>query len=97
MSNIVAIVGYLWVLASCAYCILLQLMNRFTFTQLDAGDSNRTFSFVLNVNDEDTYDVEETSPPLNQADLTSLLQNLNETDDLAAFVRGMRGVFSGTL
>jgi len=57
----------------------------------------RTFSFVLNVNEEDTYDVEETSPVLHQSDLAPLLENLNTTDDLSAFVRGMRNAFSDTL
>eukprot|EP00544_Gedaniella_sp_CCMP2646_P006118 CAMPEP_0202497394 /NCGR_PEP_ID=MMETSP1361-20130828/22663_1 /ASSEMBLY_ACC=CAM_ASM_000849 /TAXON_ID=210615 /ORGANISM="Staurosira complex sp., Strain CCMP2646" /LENGTH=244 /DNA_ID=CAMNT_0049128983 /DNA_START=27 /DNA_END=761 /DNA_ORIENTATION=+ len=70
---------------------------KFTFTQLDAGDPNRTFSFFLNVNDEDAYEVEETMPPLHQSETIPLLENLNETDDLSAFVRGMRNAFSNTL
>jgi Chromosome segregation protein Spc25 len=63
---------------------------RFTFTQLDAGDPLRSFSFVLNVNDEDTYEVEETLPPLDASVLAELLAKLNETDDLSVFCRGMR-------
>jgi hypothetical protein len=76
---------------------LLLPQHRFTFTQLDAGDTSRIFSFVLNVNDEDTYEVEESVPPLPRPETNSLLVNLNESDDLSAFVRGMRNAFSNTL
>lgn len=65
-------------------------IRRFTFTQLDAGDPLRSFSFVLNVNDEDTYEVEETLPPLDASVLAELVAKLNETDDLSVFCRGMR-------
>lgn len=68
----------------------LYCVRRFTFTQLDAGDPLRSFSFVLNVNDEDTYEVQETLPPLDTTVLAELLEKLNETDDLSVFCRGMR-------
>lgn len=78
--------------------LMYYSLCRFTFTQLDAGDPTRAFSFFLKVNEEDTYVVEETSPPLHQTDdLTELLENLNAKEDLNAFVRGMRNVFSATL
>lgn len=83
-----------------AYSHLSTLLSshRFTFTHLDAGDPSRTFSFVLNVNEEDIYDVEETSPPLHPSDLEPLLENLNDDpDNLSAFCRGMRNAFSATL
>lgn len=63
---------------------------RFTFTQLDAGDPTRSFSFVLNINDEDTYEVEDTLPPVDSIILHELLEKLNETDDLSVFCCGMR-------
>jgi hypothetical protein len=68
----------------------LALYVRFTFTQLDAGDPARSFSFVLNVNDEDTYEVEDPFPPLDSIILHELVEKLNETDDLSVFCRGMR-------
>ena len=79
------------------YLTILSYNHRFTFSQLDAGDTNRTFSFFLNVNDEDAYEVVETMPPLHQSETIQLLESLNETDDLSAFVRGMRNAFSNTL
>jgi hypothetical protein len=36
-------------------------------------------------------------PPLHPSETMQLLENLNETDDLSAFVRGMRNAFSNTL
>jgi hypothetical protein len=80
---------------SCKFHSLCSLSNtsfysRFTFTQLDAGDPTRSFSFVLNVNDEDTYEVEDTLPPLDSIILQELVEKLNETDDLSVFCRGMR-------
>jgi hypothetical protein len=68
---------------------------RFTFTQLDAGDPNCAFFFF--VNDKDAYEVEETLPPLDQSKMIRLLENLNETNDLSAFVLGMCNAFSKTL
>lgn len=82
---------------ACTYCKFHSLFAleyasyfRFTFTQLDAGEPTRSFSFVLNVNDEDRYEVEDTLPPVDSIILHELLEKLNETDDLSVFCRGMR-------
>lgn len=74
------------------------LQYRFTFTQLDAGDPTREFSFALHVNEEDVYQVSEVVPSLDPSVvLEPLLENLNDTEDLSVFIRGMRNAFSATL
>ena len=74
--------------------ILSQVcLASFSFTQLDAGDPKRCFSFVLTANSEDTYEVDECGD-LDQQVLKDLLEKLNETDDLSAFMLGMRKAFS---
>mmetsp|Transcript_11394 Transcript_11394/g.15954 ORF Transcript_11394/g.15954 Transcript_11394/m.15954 type:complete len:250 (+) Transcript_11394:97-846(+) len=67
---------------------------RFNFTQIDAGEPLRPFSFVLDIDDEDSYVVEDCQPPIADITLLPLLNELNETNDLSPFLRAMRMAFS---
>jgi Chromosome segregation protein Spc25 len=69
----------------------------FSFTHLDAGDPERMFTFVLRANPNDVYEVDECSAAIDPKTLQTLLTNLNDTDDLASFMMGMRRAFSVTL
>ncbi|KAI2504272.1 Chromosome segregation protein Spc25 [Fragilaria crotonensis] len=69
---------------------------RFSFTQLDAGDPKRCFSFVLTANADDVYEVDECRD-LDEDTLDRLVKQLNESDDLSAFMLGMRRAFSATV
>ena len=70
--------------------------SSFSFTQLDAGDPKRCFSFVLTANADDIYEVDE-CPDLDEDALDRLLKQLNESDDLSAFMMSMRRAFSATV
>jgi hypothetical protein len=61
----------------------------FTFTQLDAGAPERTFSFILTANEEDAYIVDECDD-LDDEALEPLLEKLNKSDDLSAFMLEIR-------
>jgi len=63
---------------------------RFTFNNLDARDPLREFWFDLEVVN-DRYKVTACEPELPGTD--SLLKQLNETNDLGAFVRATRRAF----
>ena len=63
--------------------------SSFTFTQLDAGEPSRPFSFQLNVNEEEVYEVDNCQPGIPSFALTKMTDDLNETDNLSAFVRDM--------
>mmetsp|Transcript_25264 Transcript_25264/g.35964 ORF Transcript_25264/g.35964 Transcript_25264/m.35964 type:complete len:243 (+) Transcript_25264:34-762(+) len=67
---------------------------KFAFTQLDAGDWNRPFSFTLSVTDEDLYEVHDCEPRLAASILTKLATEFNENDDLGRFILEMRKAFS---
>mmetsp|Transcript_774 Transcript_774/g.1211 ORF Transcript_774/g.1211 Transcript_774/m.1211 type:complete len:250 (+) Transcript_774:116-865(+) len=67
---------------------------RFNFTQIDAGEPLRPFSFILDIDDEDSYVVEDCQPPIADITLLPLLTELNETNDLSPFLRAMRMAFS---
>jgi len=69
---------------------------RFSFTQIDEQDPNRQFSFLLYANDFDNYEVEGCTPPIRGKELRSLTDRLNQTDDLASFVRNIRKAFLET-
>lgn len=68
----------------------------FTFTHIDAGDHERTFSFILTANEEDAYVVDECDD-LDDEALEPLLEKLNESDDLSAFMLGIRKCAAVTL
>lgn len=74
---------------------------RFNFTQVDHDDPKRGFSFALDVNENDIYEVDECNPPLRASTITSLIDALNTSGntnpDFSTFVRGMRNAFKATL
>jgi hypothetical protein len=51
------------------------------------------FTFVLNVNEEDEYEVEDCNPFLNASIVLKLVQDLNETLLWSDFIVGMREAF----
>jgi hypothetical protein len=61
----------------------------FTFTQLDAGEPSRTFSFHLNVNEDELYEVDDCRPSIPAAAVVKMMDDLNKTDDLSGFIREM--------
>ena len=56
---------------------------------MDAGDPQREFTFILNVNNEELYEVLD-CPLLAESVVNELVDELNEKDDLSPFIRGMR-------
>jgi Chromosome segregation protein Spc25 len=61
----------------------------FTFTQLDAGEPSRAFSFQLNVNEDEVYEVDNCQPSIPASAVMKMMDDLNKTDDLSGFVREM--------
>lgn len=70
---------------------------KFIFTQIDRTNPQRMFSFVMFVDENNTYQLVETSPALPAQQLTSLVQMLNETNDISVFVYRMRCLFVRSL
>lgn len=71
---------------------------RFSFKQLDPTDPNRAFVFELAASGDDlAWELVEMEPAeawnYHPDVLTSLMTALNQTDDLATFVKGMRRLF----
>jgi hypothetical protein len=64
--------------------------HRFSFTMLDPRDPHKNFSFELEATN-DVWSVQECD--LDGDTVNSLVGHLNETDDMLAFVRGMRRAF----
>ena len=71
------------------FILNLIILSSFKFTQLDAGEPLRPFSFVLDINDEDSYVLEDCQPPIDDITLSPLLDELNESNDLSPFLRAM--------
>lgn len=73
----------------------------FRFTQIDARNPDRPFTFTLNVNDQDLYEVEECQPPLKATAIINLLDILNadhiEDDAFSRFIYGMRSAFQDSI
>jgi hypothetical protein len=67
------------------------------FTQIDEVCPEQTFTFVLNVNEEDEYEVEDCNPFLNASIVLKLVQDLNETSLWSDFIVGMREAFKESL
>lgn len=65
---------------------------RFFFTELDPVDPSRKFSFVLDINDEEKYDIVDCDPNIDVKTLVDILEELNGTDraDMSMLVRRMR-------
>jgi hypothetical protein len=70
--------------------------SSFTFTQLDAGEPSRAFSFQLYVTDDDIYQVDNCHPTIPASALSKMVDQLNKTDDLSGFVRKMSKLLSVT-
>lgn len=64
---------------------------RVVFTQIDAAEPSREFSFVVFVDTNDVYHVSDVQPPVK--DIDGLLVELNNTNDFSRFVRNIRKQF----
>lgn len=65
---------------------------------IDPDDPGRTFSFLLQVDDQDDcYRVEDCEPALSALLLRELEDELNSSDDMMAFCMGIRQAFEDTL
>jgi Chromosome segregation protein Spc25 len=66
------------------------LSPRLTFTQIDPNNLNSKFSFEIGV-ENDTWSIINIQPVLIAEDtVEKCLSDFNETDDMTAFVCGMR-------
>ena len=65
---------------------------RFVFVCLDERDEGKTAWFELQMSGKE-YEVVETKPQLERESLEAVVERLNETRELGAFVKGMRGLF----
>ncbi|KAK4527330.1 hypothetical protein GAYE_SCF38G5252 [Galdieria yellowstonensis] len=63
----------------------------FIFTHIDGQDPGREYSFCIFVDENDHYQVESCTPPVE--DLTVLLENLNQDNDLFRFILSVRKRF----
>jgi len=68
---------------------------QFFFTELDPVDPSRKFSFVLDINDEEKYDIVDCDPNVDVNVLVDILKELNGSDraDMSMLVRRMRRAF----
>lgn len=64
--------------------------KRFSFSRLDPLDPTRLFTFILQVNGDDKYEIVECEPPINVLTLMGVSSTLNETDDMSYLVRKLR-------
>ena len=64
---------------------------KLTFTQVDAAQPQRAFSFAVHVNEHDVYQVDSCDPPVEGVD--EMLRELNTNNDFSLFVRRMRAKF----
>jgi len=69
---------------------------RFTFTQLDPVNPARKFWFELEA-DESSWQIDHCQPLLDSSIVGALIKDLDTTDDMLTFVRGMRAAFVATL
>ena len=60
---------------------------------MDPEDPARQFSFVLQVDDLDRYEVCNCEPSLDASVILEVTKNLNDTDDMSYLVRKMREFF----
>lgn len=70
---------------------------RFVFTHIDPSDPEKRYSFVLQTDDEDNYQIHECEPRLPTETTRRLLEELNEKEDMSAFVRKTRQAFVASL
>mmetsp|Transcript_15347 Transcript_15347/g.29750 ORF Transcript_15347/g.29750 Transcript_15347/m.29750 type:complete len:236 (-) Transcript_15347:499-1206(-) len=64
---------------------------RLSFTQIDPRDPERVFFFVIFVDKDDCYHVEQVQPGVGS--ISDLIRKLNATNDFSGFVRSMRAKF----
>jgi hypothetical protein len=74
-----------------------RLVSRFCFTELDPNEHSRQFSFLLDADLEEAYDIQECDPPLDPRTLEAISDRFNESDDMSEFIRSMRRAFQDTL
>jgi hypothetical protein len=72
------------------HLFVAKLCSRFTFTQLDPIEPTRKFSFLLQVDNNDQYQIAKCQPSLEPLLLVEVAKVLNETDDMSYLVRMMR-------
>jgi hypothetical protein len=77
-------------LHACLHLISKFFRNSFYFSQLDPNDPMRQFSFVLQVDYEDKYEVANCEPSIDAVLLLEISESLNETDDMSYLVRKIR-------
>jgi len=70
---------------------------RFFFSRLDPKDPARQFSFVLQVDDGDKYEIADCQPSIDAGSLFEITQRLNTNDDMSFLVRKMRRAFAESL
>mmetsp|Transcript_113085 Transcript_113085/g.316008 ORF Transcript_113085/g.316008 Transcript_113085/m.316008 type:complete len:257 (+) Transcript_113085:84-854(+) len=70
---------------------------RFSFTNLDPKKPSRKFSFLLQVDGDDKYEIADCQPAIDAAVLVEVANVLNDTDDMSFLVRRMRRAFTETL
>jgi len=56
---------------------------------LDAAEPLRQFSFILNVNNQDVYEILRCDPALPEEALDGILQGFNSIDNWSDFIRSM--------
>lgn len=66
---------------------------QFVFTNLDERDWDREAWFELNTEKRD-YSVASCRPKLDEGEVDTIIERLNESRDLGAFMRGMREVLA---
>ncbi|GBG26012.1 Kinetochore protein Spc25 [Hondaea fermentalgiana] len=64
---------------------------RLSFTQIDPRDPDREFFFVIFVDKDDCYHVEQVEPAVGS--ISDLIRRVNATNDFSSFVRSMRTKF----
>jgi kinetochore protein Spc25 len=69
---------------------------KFVFTHVDERDWNRQCSFDLNMETRD-YRVVAVEPALDDETVDAVVDRLNETRDLASFLKAMRALFAASI
>eukprot|EP00526_Cylindrotheca_closterium_P016117 CAMPEP_0113635930 /NCGR_PEP_ID=MMETSP0017_2-20120614/18740_1 /TAXON_ID=2856 /ORGANISM="Cylindrotheca closterium" /LENGTH=265 /DNA_ID=CAMNT_0000546753 /DNA_START=45 /DNA_END=842 /DNA_ORIENTATION=+ /assembly_acc=CAM_ASM_000147 len=70
---------------------------RFTYSQLDPEVPTRLFSFVLQVDKNDKYEIYDCKPSVDATILLDVTDRLNRADDYMYLARRMRQAFAETL
>ncbi|KAI4761677.1 kinetochore protein-like protein spc25 [Aureobasidium sp. EXF-3400] len=69
---------------------------KFVYTHVDERDWDRQCAFELNMETKD-YQVIAVEPALDDEAVDAVVERLNETRDLAAFLKAMRALFTATI